>query len=93
MKRYLLFTILATACMLASSQNSTYQNIIDEGFKALTQQDIPTAITYFQDAYNIDSTKVEACYGLGVAYNFFCKKTGSYCKESLFCSEQSHFYR
>ncbi len=66
------------------SQNSTYQNKVNEGFKALVQQDITTAITNFQDAYKIDSSKVEASYGLGVAYNFFCQKAGSYCKESLY---------
>ena len=76
-------------CLLLISLNtfpqySFYQININEGYELLKQKDINGAIVKFSEALNGDSLKVEAYYGLGVAYQYYCQTIGNYCNESLF---------
>lgn len=53
-----------------NAQTSEYKKLIDEGLELLKQQNISDATKKYQLALKIDSGKVEANYGLGVAYLF-----------------------
>jgi tetratricopeptide (TPR) repeat protein len=61
-----------------------YKKLTDESFELLKQENIPAAVNFCKQALTIDSSKVEANYGLGIAYLHYCQKQKIYCENSLF---------
>lgn len=62
---------------------SSYDSLVATGNKALKKENIFEAIKEYKDAVVIDSNRVEAYYGLGVAQAFLCNQKKLKCKEAL----------
>ena len=71
------------------AQNMQYQKLVDEGLQFLDQKNIADAIDKYQQAFKIDSNKVEANYGLGVAYQYYCQTQGKDCLLALYYIEKA----
>lgn len=82
MKQFFLL-LLVTFSLNAFAQNTEYDKLVEEGLAFLKQRNIPAAIQKYEAAYKLDSTKVEANYGLGVAYLYNCQYNGNNCFTSL----------
>lgn len=80
-----IFTIFFSCIVFGQieKQNLEYDKLVNEGLELLTQQNIFGAINKYKRAYKIDSTRVEANYGLGVAYLYDCQNEGTNCFVSL----------
>ena len=65
------------------AQQSEYDKLVEKGLQFLLQQNIPAAIIKYEQAYKLDSTRVEANYGLGTAHQFYCIKNGAHCLTAL----------
>lgn len=76
------FIFLITLSFNSFAQTE-YDKLVEEGLQLLIQQNAPAAILKYEAAYKIDSTKVEANYGLGVAYLYDCQYNGNNCFTSL----------
>lgn len=81
----LIFTLLFSYTILGQikKQNLEYDKLVNEGLELLIQQNILGAINKYKQAYKIDSIRVEANYGLGVAYLYDCQNKGANCFVSL----------
>ena len=66
------------------SQILEYDRLVNEGLELLMKQNNTEAAIKYIKALNMDSTRVEAIYGLGVAYLFDCENKGVNCNNSLF---------
>lgn len=73
------FLLLLITFSLNAFAQTEYDKLVEEGLQLLIQQNISAAIEKYGAAYKIDSTKVEANYGLGVAYQEYCSNNGSHC--------------
>jgi len=71
----ILFVIISSN----SFGQTEYDKLVEEGLQLLIQQNIPAAILKYDQAFKIDTTKVEANYGLGVAYLYDCQSKGANC--------------
>ena len=80
--------LLCISCFTATiyGQNTAlqYKKLADEGLELLKQQNIPAAIEKYKQALKIDSSKVEANYGLGTAYLYYCEAKKTDCNNALF---------
>ena len=65
-------------------QNPEYDKLVNEGLELLKQQNIDAALFKYNQAYKLDSTRVEANYGLGVVYLYNCQSKGANCFTSLY---------
>jgi tetratricopeptide (TPR) repeat protein len=74
---------LITFSLNSFAQNTEYDKLVEDGLQLLIQQNVPAAILKYKAAYKLDSTKVEANYGLGVAYLYDCQNKGGNCFTSL----------
>lgn len=81
MKKLSLFLFIILS--VNSFAQSKYNKLTEEGLQFLIQENIPAAINKYNEAYKIDSTKVEANYGLGTAYQFYCINRGVNCFTAL----------
>lgn len=81
--------LLITATISASAQKANYEKLTNEGLQSLIQKDIDSAIVKYNMAYKIDSSRVEANYGLGVAYLYRCQLKSISCKECLYFLDKS----
>ncbi len=82
MKKYLFIIFLfITANMF--SQNIECDQLVNQGFEFLTQGNLNFAIDKYNEALKFDANKLEAHYGLGVAYSAICLKDGSLCNEAI----------
>jgi len=70
------------------SQNSQCDKLVNQGFEFLKQGNLIQAIDKYNAALKIDANKLEAHYGLGVAYSATCLQNGGYCNEAI-----THFLR
>ena len=68
---------------MVSFSQTNYEKLIDEGLELLKQRNIPAALIKYEQAYKLDSTRVEANYGLGTAYQFQCEEQGKNCSLAL----------
>lgn len=66
------------------SQETECDKLVNQGFEFLKQGDLSRAIDKYNEALNVNSKKLEAHYGLGVAYSAICLQDGSTCKEAIF---------
>ena len=83
MKHILYFIFILTGLNL-NAQNAVYKKLTDEGLELLKQQNIPAAIEKYKQALKIDSSKVEANYGMGTAYAYYCEKQKTNCNNALY---------
>ena len=81
--KQLLTTLSFCFLSLTSFSQNNYDQLVEEGLTALKMRSIPLALTKYKAAYQMDSTKVEANYGLGVAYAFYCHTKKTNCFSSL----------
>lgn len=65
------------------SQNTTCDQLVSQGFDYLSHGNLDLAIVKYNEALKIDPKRLEAHYGLGVAYSAICLKDGSYCNEAI----------
>jgi len=65
------------------SQNTTCDRLVNKGFELLKQGNLSLAIDKYNEALKIDPKRLEAHYGLGVAYSAICLKDGSFCNEAI----------
>jgi tetratricopeptide (TPR) repeat protein len=70
----------AFPCCLFSKK---YDDLVNKGFSLLKSQDFSSALGYYQKALLLDSSKVEAIYGLGVVYCKDCWTSNKNCGLSL----------
>ena len=65
------------------SQNSQCDQLVNEGFNYLKQGNLSVAIDKYNEALEFDANKLEAHYGLGVAYSATCLQNGGYCEKAI----------
>jgi tetratricopeptide (TPR) repeat protein len=65
------------------SQNTTCDRLVNQGFELLSQGNLSLAIDKYNEALKIEPKRLEAHYGLGVAYSAICLKDGSFCNEAI----------
>ncbi|MCK9220860.1 MAG: tetratricopeptide repeat protein [Bacteroidales bacterium] len=82
MKKYL-FTIFCFVAISACAQNVTCDQLVNQGFELLGQGNFNLAIEKYRDALKINSKKLEAHYGLGVAYSAICLQSGGSCDSAI----------
>ena len=82
MKKIILSLLVLTS--VSSFGQSEYDKLVEEGLQFLKQRNISAAIEKYEAAYKIDSTKVEANYGLGVAYVHYCQNKEQNCFTALY---------
>ncbi|MEM9687631.1 MAG: hypothetical protein AAF934_12035, partial [Bacteroidota bacterium] len=63
--------------------NDEYDLFIEKGTQAFQKNDIKNAISYFQKAILMDSSKTVGYYRLGVAQTMLCNQDIDYCQEAL----------
>jgi tetratricopeptide (TPR) repeat protein len=80
-KRILLGLVFVVLTTKSYSQN--YDSLVNDGLKLLQQGKPYQAIEKYNKALNIDSSKVDAIYGVGVAYLFICQSENKYCERSI----------
>lgn len=83
----LFFLLLFIPC-IAFSQND-YDQLVKEGLNLLKQEKIALALDKYNQAYLLDSSRVEANYGLGVGYAYFCHTYLKDCNKSIFFLDKS----
>ncbi|MBL4708067.1 MAG: hypothetical protein JKY48_06470 [Flavobacteriales bacterium] len=83
MKQFLTTLFFCFLSLTSFSQNS-YDQLVGEGLELLKQQKITLALDKYKQAYQLDSTKVEANYGLGSGYLYLCKQFGTQCDDALY---------
>ncbi len=65
------------------SQNTQCDQLVNEAFEYLKQGNLNLAVDKYNAALKIDANKLEAHYGLGVAYSATCLQNGGYCHEAI----------
>ena len=69
MKRFLLLISICLTGMSAHSQSKgDYRTDFEQGNLLILEQNYSTALTYFLDAYKIDSTSANINYKVGLCY-------------------------
>jgi tetratricopeptide (TPR) repeat protein len=74
--------LLALFCFMTTnifSQNTECDKLVNKGFELLKQGNLSLAIDKYNEALKINPKRVEAHYGLGVAYSATCLQNGGYC--------------
>jgi len=61
------------------SQESECDKLVNQGFEFLKQGNLSLAIDKYNEALKVNPNKLEAHYGLGVAYSATCLQNGGYC--------------
>jgi tetratricopeptide (TPR) repeat protein len=82
MKSILYFLFVITGLNLAA-QTAEYKKLTDEGLELLEQNMPDDAMKKYNKALLLDSNRVEAYYGLGVANYLLCRKAKQTCSEAI----------
>lgn len=77
-----LFSFIIFLPLFSFTQNK-YDQLVEEGLELLKQQKLTLALDKYKQAYQIDSTRVEANYGLGSGYAYLCEKMHTNCDLAL----------
>lgn len=85
----LIFIICFSAPTYGQNSSNQYSWLVEEAFELIKQQKIPAAIAKCKLALEIDSSKVDAYYVLGVAYLHECQNQNKNCEISLFYLNKS----
>ena len=88
MKPLFIILILFISTTFMYSQISQCDQLVKEGFDYLKQGNLSYAIDKYIAAIKINPDKIEAQYGLGVAYSATCLQNGGYCNDAI-----SHFLK
>lgn len=73
--------MFCVACL--NAQTSAYDKLTDDGL-ALLEKNMPNdAIKKYEMALQIDTKRVEAYYGLGIANYLLCRKNAENCVEAI----------
>jgi len=88
MKQVFIILLIFITATTMYSQNSQCDQLVNQGFEFLKQGNLSLAIDKYNAALKIDANKLDAHYGLGVAYSATCLQNGGYCNEAI-----THFLR
>ena len=76
--------VLSVFLSINTFAQSKYDKLIESGVSSLKEHKMEIAFEKYHDAWKIDSSRVEAIYGMGIVCLYKCERLQKDCPEALF---------